>query len=379
MHVNQPESKYQVKPFPEKALEEEMGIRGLTRLLCSNAPDAMKYIDNGISHYAGKRIAFDASLFIYQVMTVASGDDQGSANGPWSNIVSRLSRLLEARVQPVFVFDGNPPVAKAAVLTKRRETASVQKSYRLTSKDVKACKRLLSSIGVPYVEAPSEAEAQCARMCMDGMVYGVATEDMDALAFGTPLLIRNIFGGSAIAGASPLQKHCIAEIHLEKAITGLGLETMEQFVDMCIMCGCDYAGTIPGIGPVRALKALREHGSIDGVLATSLPMTGGRVTHDRLKTFTYQEARKLFLNPAVIPSKDMNLQSVTPDFKELEAFLTEDVGITDNKKAKRIVTKVRKAMGHVNTPGSATPSPCSATPSPSPQPTIESFFGRKKA
>ena len=42
------------------------------------------------------------------------------------------------------------------------------------------------------MQAPSEAEAQCCAMCKEGMVYGVATDDMDALTFGTPKLIRHL-------------------------------------------------------------------------------------------------------------------------------------------------------------------------------------------
>ncbi len=362
---------------------EEMGIRGLTRLLCSNAPEAFRHIEEGMLHYAGKKIAFDASLFIYQVMTVS--DTSSSSNGPWVNLVSRLIKILDARIDPVFVFDGNPPSAKAPLLAKRRETASLQKGYRLNGKDIKVCKRLLTSIGVPFVEAPSEAEAQCARMCMDGLVYGVATEDMDALTFGTPILIRNIFGSSAVAGVSPTMKHCITEIHLNKAVTHLGLDSMEQFVDLCIMCGCDYASTIPGIGPVRALKGIREHGNIDGVLAAVMPMSGGRITHDKLKSFTYQEARKLFLRPLVKPASELSsIRKGVPNIGDLTSVLRDDMDISDDKKVQRITAKIKKLF-----PGCSSGSNLTPSPSPSPasnnispqlvldspkQTSIESFF-----
>ena len=375
MHVN-PED---LNTHTRNILGEEMGIRGLTRLLCTNAPEAFRHIEVGLPYYAGKRIAFDASLFIYQVMTVS--DTSSSSNGPWANLVSRLVKILDARIDPVFVFDGNPPSAKAPLLAKRRETASLQKGYRLNGKDIKACKRLLTSIGVPFVEAPSEAEAQCARMCMDGLVYGVATEDMDALAFGTPILIRNIFGSSAVAGMSPTMKHCITEIHLNKAVKDLELESMEQFVDLCIMCGCDYAGTIPGIGPVRALKGIREHGNIDGVLAAVMPMSGGRITHDKLKSFTYQDARKLFLSPMVTPVSEMSpIRRVLPNISELTTVLRDDMNITDDKKIQRLTAKIKKLFPGCGGSVSLTPSPASNSPSPllvldSPkQTTIESFF-----
>ena len=42
----------------------------------------------------------------------------------------------------------------------------------------------------------------------------------------------------------------------------------DQFIDMCILCGCDYCPTIPKIGPVRAMKLIQKYGSIDVFLET---------------------------------------------------------------------------------------------------------------
>lgn len=47
-------------------------------------------------------------------------------------------------------------------------------------------------------QAPSEAEAQCAVLAREGVVYGTATEDMDALTFQTPKLLRRMtFSGAS--------------------------------------------------------------------------------------------------------------------------------------------------------------------------------------
>jgi len=42
--------------------------------------------------------------------------------------------------------------------------------------------------------------------------------------------------------------------------------TNEQFVDFCILCGCDYTSKIAGIGPVKALKLIKENKNIEGVI-----------------------------------------------------------------------------------------------------------------
>ncbi len=59
----------------------------------------------------------------------------------------------------------------------------------------------------------------------------------------------------------------ILEFRLADILSGLSL-TMPQFIDMCILCGCDYADTIRGIGPKKALKMIQDHGSIEAALLT---------------------------------------------------------------------------------------------------------------
>lgn len=134
---------------------------------------------------------------------------------------------------------------------------------RVTREHNEDCKRLLRLMGVPVVEAPGEAEAQCAQLCKDNAVYAISTEDMDSLTFGTPRLLRHL-----MAPAS--QKTAVVEFEYEKVLEELKL-TREQFVDLCILCGCDYTDKIGGIGPVRAVSLIQKHGSLEEVLASLDP------------------------------------------------------------------------------------------------------------
>lgn len=166
-----------------------------------------------------------------------------------------------------FVFDGKPPQLKSDELSKRfsrkaeatedlqiaKESGTAEEIEKFSKRTVRVsreqtaeCKRLLTLMGVPVLDAPSEAEAQCAELAKKGIVYGVSTEDMDALTFGTPRLIRNLMVAAS-------QNKPVLEIDLAKALEGLGL-TQEQFVDLGILCGCDYTDKIAGIGPTRALQ-----------------------------------------------------------------------------------------------------------------------------
>lgn len=113
-------------------------------------------------------------------------------------------------------------------------------------------------MGVPVIDAPSEAEAQCAAMAKAGVVYGAATEDMDCLTFGCPTLVRHLMAPSS--QNAPIQEFSLPTLLQELDIS------MEQFIDMCILCGCDYASNIKGIGAVRALSLIKQHGTLEKVV-----------------------------------------------------------------------------------------------------------------
>ena len=85
---------------------------------------------------------------------------------------------------------------------------------RVTKQHNDECKRLLSLMGIPYVEAPCEAEAQCAALAKSGKVWAAASEDMDTLCFGAPILLRHLTFSEA-------RKMPIDEFNLEKALNGL--------------------------------------------------------------------------------------------------------------------------------------------------------------
>merc|ERR1712137_1451509 len=95
-------------------------------------------------------------------------------------------------------------------------------TVRVTKEQNEQAKQLLRLMGVPVVEAPSEAEATCAALCRDGKVYASATEDADCLTFGTKLLVRNLMAAEA-------QKKQILEVSLERVLEQLNI-TMSQFI-----------------------------------------------------------------------------------------------------------------------------------------------------
>ena len=118
---------------------------------------------------------------------------------------------MENGVKPIWVFDGKPPELKSYVLDKRKvnkDAAEEEKqtmidagdlegakrmagrSIRVTPEMMEDAKKLLRYMGTPVIEAPGEAEAQCAVITKLGLAYGTASEDMDSLTFGSKVLLR---------------------------------------------------------------------------------------------------------------------------------------------------------------------------------------------
>ena len=207
-------------------------------------------------------------------------------------------------------------------------------------------------------------------------MYATATEDMDALTFRTPKLLRKL-----TFSQDKDKKQPILEIDFEAVLTGMEL-TYEQFVDLCIMCGCDYCGTIKGIGPKTAFKLIKQHGTLENVIAalrkekkyqipddwkrirvpkacsaesveegTEAPAGDGEsapagaavedtgdVEGDEPEESDfeiieplYRQARTLFHTPEVTPAEELTLKWEAPDEVKLRAFLVDKMGFNGER------------------------------------------------
>ncbi|KAK6139502.1 hypothetical protein DH2020_026762 [Rehmannia glutinosa] len=181
-----------------------------------------------------------------------------------------------------------------------------KRTVKVTKQHNEDCKRLLRLMGVPVIEAPSEAEAQCAALCKTDKVYAVASEDMDSLTFGAPRFLRHLMDPSS-------KKIPVMEFEVSKVLEELNL-TMDQFIDLCILSGCDYCDSIKGIGGLTALKLIRQHGSIENILE-NISKERYQIPDD----WPYQEARRLFKEPSVFIDDDqLELKWSPPDEEAIE-------------------------------------------------------------
>jgi flap endonuclease-1 len=191
---------------------------------------------------------------------------------------------MEKGIRPIYVFDGIPSMLKQKTITsrmRRREEAygewkravaegdmekaktSAEASTRITKAVVADSKKLLGFMGVPYIDAPSEGEAQASAMCASGAVNVAASQDYDTMLFGSPLVVRNL----SFSGRRKLpNKNVYIQVEpelmdLKGTLESNGI-TREQLIFVGIMLGTDFNDGIKGIGPKTALKIARQLGSV---------------------------------------------------------------------------------------------------------------------
>lgn len=268
-----------------------------------------------ISELSGKVIAIDAYNTIYQFLATIRGitgelltNNNGEVTSHLSGLFYRNVNLLAEDIKLIYIFDGEPSPLKSKEIDRRRQvkqdalnryqeaiTAGRFEDARkygqatsvLTDKMVEESKMILTLLGIPYIQAPSEGEAAAAQLTQSNIAFACASQDYDSLLFGAKRLIRNL----AISGKRKVPNRNVY-VDIEPEIieqqqllneTGLNLE---QLVDIGILIGTDFnPGGIPGIGPKTALKLVREHNKLEKI----------EKIEASLANIPYKEIREVFL------------------------------------------------------------------------------------
>ncbi|WP_400257503.1 flap endonuclease-1 [Methanomethylophilus alvi] len=262
----------------------------------------------------GKKVAIDTYNIVYQFMSAIRQpdgyplcDSKGRTTSHLTGILHRTASLIEAGIEPVFVFDGKPHPLKQATLDGRKERrekaeqewkdavergdmktahTKAQQTSRMTDEVKESAKELIRYMGLPIVDAPSDGEQEAAYICRRKDVWATASQDFDSLLFGTPVLLRNLTmtGRRKVPGKDIYREIKTEVIDSEEFLRNLGI-SREQLVDMCILMGTDFNTGIKGIGPKKALKLVRDNGDLESVLRKI-----GEDIPD------YQEIRGIFLD-----------------------------------------------------------------------------------
>jgi flap endonuclease-1 len=309
---------------------------------------------------SGKSIAIDAYNALYQFLAIIRQPDgtplkdgMGRVTSHLSGLLYRTSNLVEMGIKPIYVFDGIPPALKEVEIKRRKivkEEAAVRYERALKEgkieearvyaqatshlKDYMAedSKKLLDLMGIPWIQAPSEGEAQAAHLARQGDADYCASQDYDSLLFGAPRLLRNV----TISGRRKLpSKNVYVEImpevvELQQALKECGI-TYEQLIDVGILIGTDFnPDGIKGLGPKTALKMIKEHGSLENALP-------------QLKNAEFpaepQRIREIFLKPKVTDSYQIEWRE--PDVEGLVNFICKERDFSEDR-VRKTLEKMQK-------------------------------------
>lgn len=304
---------------------------------------------------SGKSIAIDAYNALYQFLAIIRQpdgtplkDNLGKVTSHLSGLLYRTSNLVEMGIKPIYVFDGIPPTLKEVEIKRRmrvKEEAAIRYEQALKAgkteearvyaqatshlKDYMAedSKKLLNLMGIPWIQAPSEGEAQAAHLARRGDADYCASQDYDSLLFGAPKLLRNV----TISGRRKLpSKNIYVEIvpevvELEQVLKECGI-TYEQLIDVGILIGTDFnPDGIKGLGPKTALKLIKEHGSLENTLP-------------HLKNAEFpaepQRIREIFLKPRTIDSYRIEWRE--PDVEGVVTFICKERDFSEDRVRKTL-------------------------------------------
>ena len=286
----------------------------------------------------GRTVAIDAYNTIYQFLSGIRQrdgsplmDQNGNVTSHLSGILYRTASIVDKGNKPIYVFDGDSSEHKAKTLEQRRaikeeamekwEEAKAAgnieearkfaiRTSRMSPYILESSKNLLEYMGIPYVQAEGEGEAQGAYMVEQGDAWAVASQDYDCLLFGAPRIVRNL---TLSGGLSNLEY-----LELEKVLNEIDL-TREQLIDVALMVGTDFNEGIHGIGAKTGLKLIRNN-SLEDILVQK-GITEVEVEPDEL--------RDIFLKHDVNTDYEIKFKSAKKD--KLVEFMCEEHGFSESR------------------------------------------------
>ena len=319
-----------------------MGIRSLTSLIKQKSPESIE--TTALYSLSGKKVAIDTSIFLYKSLSNYrhNGDYLKNKEG---KIVSHLVGIFYKTIQylsfgitPIYIFDGKPPIEKKDLLIERSKKAEENKilsetvtdpeealkheknSIRVKKHHIDDIKQLFDLMGVSYIHPEGEAEAYASELCRIGYVDYVVTEDMDTLVYGCPRMIRNCLDKTI------KRKDVVSVINLETVLKDFNMN-MEEFIDMCILCGCDYCPTIPKVGTIRSFNYIQNYKTIEKLIESK---KCSNIPEEFIQK--YANSRKLFeIFKDKIDINNIPIHTTSCDYDKLNNYLINDCGISEKR------------------------------------------------
>jgi flap endonuclease-1 len=335
-----------------------MGIKSIRKILTKKCSSDAIYKTN-ISQFANTIIFVDVSIFMYKFKYI------GDIN---SNFTKMITKLLFYNITPIFVFDGKPS-NKDKVLEERKVKkeklkikinnlhnelqkeadrsgiilvselpvhlqpvepsdsmkeliVKIQKTEKqnisITWKDYQDIKTLLITMGIKFIHAPYETDIVIPYIIKQKNINIplCLSDDTDFLAHNINLLSKfDVRSGN------------IEYFNIKKIKEQMNMNK-EEFVDMCVLMGCDYCSSIKGVGPMTAFKIIKQCKNLE----TYFKKTGKKDVNE------FYNARNMFINPEIEYDVDFELENDKINFTEFENISKE---LNINEHAKKFVGKIK--------------------------------------
>eukprot|EP00760_Papus_ankaliazontas_P031560 PhM_4_TR5337/c0_g1_i1/m.77799/K10746/EXO1; exonuclease 1 len=258
-----------------------------------------------VSELKGKRVGIDAYCWLHRaVVTCAVDLATGTHTTKYIQyVVSRVQALARQGCTPIMVFDGAPVPLKSGTESTRAQrrqenmqrgmelyrggdvsgaSSFLEKGLNITTEMARSTIKALQDIGIVCIVAPYEADAQLAYLSKINFIDIVITEDSDLLVYGTHTvwykLERDGFG-----------IELTHESALAQLSSDIGVESVnpKQFQSVCVLAGCDYLSSLPGVGIKTAIKLIANNSTIDDVLKNM--KADGKLNYGPAETASYAE------------------------------------------------------------------------------------------
>ncbi|MDO5848553.1 MAG: flap endonuclease-1 [Methanobrevibacter sp.] len=285
----------------------------------------------------GRSVAIDAFNTLFQFLSIIRQrdgtpllDQNGNITSHLSGILYRNSSMIEKDIKPVYVFDGKAPELKKETQEERRQVRNeseqkwkdalkkgdieearkyAMRSSKLSPYIIESSKKLLTLMGIPYIEACGEGEAQAAYMVKNGDVWATASQDYDCLLFGSARVVRNLAINSNLGN--------LEYYELKKVLGNLDI-TREQLIEMGILIGTDFNEGKKRVGAKTALK-YAQNGKLETVFKE----------FEKESNQNLEAVKEIFLNPTV--NKDIKIKWKKPQNEKIIEFLCGEHGFSESR------------------------------------------------
>ena len=305
-----------------------------------------------VDELAHKVMAVDSFNMLYQFLTTIRMRDgtplknsKGQVTSHLVGLFSRVTNLMEQQLKLVFVYDGETPALKKAERARRKEAKQeaarkheeavkaedvegmrkyAGRTAVLTADMIEESRRLLEALGIPWIQAPAEGEAQAAHLVKSRDADYVVSQDTDCLLFGAPKMIKNLsISGKRRKPGSNVYINVYPEvISLEDELKRLGI-SQKQLIALGMLVGTDFnPGGIKGLGPKKGLKLVKEHGE-------NLERVFSEAGWDEHQQVSWQEVYELISTMQV--TDDYKITWRPPNPGAAKKLLVEEFAFSDER------------------------------------------------